>query len=277
MDQYLKNQDAEEAAQQTAEQTSQTGSSTMRHVPAGWYPDPVMASTRRYWDGAAWTEHIVPADDPAARETVGAIAESVPDPAPAEAAGVGRPRLDSSVNDSAGRDDATFAWVLACLPLAWIAIDYAAPQVTAQRWFWVVGWIVAGALASADAKRLDARGVEAPGWFWAAFLQPVYLIRRSTLARSTPLLPIVWFVTFGAFIFAAYTFNNTWEFNGGTEGFRIESQLEQRGINSNVSCPSDWLSKGETVNCTVHVRGYGTSILKVTAGADGAYTWRVIP
>lgn len=27
---------------------------------AGWYPHPEMANTQRYWDGAAWTEHIAP-------------------------------------------------------------------------------------------------------------------------------------------------------------------------------------------------------------------------
>lgn len=25
--------------------------------PAGWYADPEMVDTRRYWDGEAWTEH----------------------------------------------------------------------------------------------------------------------------------------------------------------------------------------------------------------------------
>lgn len=27
---------------------------------AGWYPHPTMASTQRYWDGHAWTEHVAP-------------------------------------------------------------------------------------------------------------------------------------------------------------------------------------------------------------------------
>lgn len=27
---------------------------------AGWYPDPEMTDTRRYWDGARWTDHIAP-------------------------------------------------------------------------------------------------------------------------------------------------------------------------------------------------------------------------
>jgi len=29
-------------------------------VPAGWYPDPELASTLRYWDGGQWTEHRAP-------------------------------------------------------------------------------------------------------------------------------------------------------------------------------------------------------------------------
>lgn len=27
---------------------------------AGWYPDPEMADTIRYWDGTKWTEHRAP-------------------------------------------------------------------------------------------------------------------------------------------------------------------------------------------------------------------------
>lgn len=29
---------------------------------AGWYPDPQMAGTRRYWDGSAWTQDVAPED-----------------------------------------------------------------------------------------------------------------------------------------------------------------------------------------------------------------------
>ena len=34
-------------------------------VPSGWYPDPQVAGTMRYWDGAAWTEHAATGYDPA--------------------------------------------------------------------------------------------------------------------------------------------------------------------------------------------------------------------
>jgi hypothetical protein len=35
-------------------------------LPApGWYADPSNAAAQRYWDGAAWTEHVAPAAGPA--------------------------------------------------------------------------------------------------------------------------------------------------------------------------------------------------------------------
>ena len=36
-------------------------------TPPGWYPDPKMAGTQRYWDGARWTEHAAPMQVVAAR------------------------------------------------------------------------------------------------------------------------------------------------------------------------------------------------------------------
>ena len=27
---------------------------------AGWYPDPSMAGTQRYWDGSRWSDHVAP-------------------------------------------------------------------------------------------------------------------------------------------------------------------------------------------------------------------------
>lgn len=34
-------------------------------APEGWYLDPSLPATRRWWDGTAWTEHVRPAEDAA--------------------------------------------------------------------------------------------------------------------------------------------------------------------------------------------------------------------
>lgn len=36
----------------------------MTQTPAGWYADPKMTSTQRYWDGERWTEQTAPAAPP---------------------------------------------------------------------------------------------------------------------------------------------------------------------------------------------------------------------
>jgi hypothetical protein len=42
---------------------------TQQQTPAGWYPDPQMASTQRYWDGERWTEQVAPLPRPATATT----------------------------------------------------------------------------------------------------------------------------------------------------------------------------------------------------------------
>lgn len=54
---------------------------------AGWYPDPVTPGQNRYWDGAAWTEHVQPAA-PAAQVPAAPVLPSM-DPAAAVAPGNG--------------------------------------------------------------------------------------------------------------------------------------------------------------------------------------------
>ena len=53
------------AAQDRAEAAAASTQSERALPKAGWYPHPSMVATRRYWDGAAWTDHIAP-DGPSA-------------------------------------------------------------------------------------------------------------------------------------------------------------------------------------------------------------------
>jgi uncharacterized protein DUF4352/uncharacterized protein DUF2510 len=54
-------------------------------TPAGWYPDPEAANQLRYWDGAAWTEHRSPAQEPPVEQVPPPAAEGAhraPEPSP---------------------------------------------------------------------------------------------------------------------------------------------------------------------------------------------------
>lgn len=39
----------------------------------GWYPDPKMVDTRRYWDGAEWTDQVAPVERVPERDQTGLI------------------------------------------------------------------------------------------------------------------------------------------------------------------------------------------------------------
>ena len=49
------------------------------HVPAGWYPDPQMPATQRYWDGKQWTHNVSPMPPPTqpATDAAPAVAQSL--------------------------------------------------------------------------------------------------------------------------------------------------------------------------------------------------------
>lgn len=46
-------------------------------APAGWYADPQMANTQRYWDGSSWTDHRAPLTQAATSPGPGPAANGV--------------------------------------------------------------------------------------------------------------------------------------------------------------------------------------------------------
>ena len=60
-------------------------------VPAGWYPNPVNASEIRYWDGNAWTVHVMPKDSPPPSPSLTSQAPVVPVTGPSAQAVGGHP------------------------------------------------------------------------------------------------------------------------------------------------------------------------------------------
>lgn len=49
-------------------------------VPAGWYADPQVTGTLRYWDGTRWTEHTAPMPPPTAPPVQGQAVQGQPAP-----------------------------------------------------------------------------------------------------------------------------------------------------------------------------------------------------
>ena len=62
----------------------QPGSS--EQIPAGWYPDPNIAGTMRYWDGDGWTDHTASGyDEPGSASAHDPYQHARPTPAFADA------------------------------------------------------------------------------------------------------------------------------------------------------------------------------------------------
>lgn len=94
-------------------------------------------------------------------------------------------------------DVTTYAWAIAFTPMLWLLsdlflltldtslIDSALPLL--------VGVIINTTLGALDSRILRRHGIEV-GAGWAFLFLPLYLLIRTKRAKSTPALPIVWFV-----------------------------------------------------------------------------------
>ena len=157
-------------------------------TPAGWYPNPDGSASQRWWDGAAWTQHV------------GAPAMPVPAPSVATAP----PRAP------AGTSAATlWAWLLVATPLLDIllgVLDHllTPPEVSMSTststlldqvtpWTFIsvlLAWAVSAVhivFSWLDHRELVRRGVPRPfHWAWAFFIllsAPVYVIGRAVIVR----------------------------------------------------------------------------------------------
>lgn len=146
----------------------------------GWYPDPAGSSRRRWWDGRAWTDHLVD----------GAWDGSIEQPALAPDARVNTP----------------FIWIISLLPLVsavafltwdvdgWVRRTIEDPQHAAMQQFTDPGYLLTSAvgfllypaivvLAYFDRRALLRMGVVKPfHWAWS-FLTIVYVIGRPVVLR----------------------------------------------------------------------------------------------
>ena len=171
--------------------------------PAGWYPDALDPAAHRWWDGSAWTTHVLP---PQAAATV-AVAEPVSSQENARRAAGYEPRAHSTMAWHAteptvivrGSAQSLSGWFLALSPLWYGGVtvfvgmipgmDRTATPIPSL----VVSLILLFGLALTDGKRLVANGYRptSPGW---VLLPLVYFILRTVRTGSRGVGMLVAFV-----------------------------------------------------------------------------------
>lgn len=193
--------------------------------PAGWYDDPKMVNTRRYWDGAAWTEH---------RQEK-----------------VTQPPTAAPVAAQSGRDELAYVWVIALLPLTAIPIYIFQPDIADNAGFWISYWALTFFLAILDSRQLKQHGRKAPSPLGAMII-PGHLIERTRVVGSSVVIPIVWFA-------AAATAGATLAFAPAHYDFdhhMIEQDIasqygDQLGHDIVVKCPeAKNVKAGDVIHCT---------------------------
>jgi hypothetical protein len=206
----------------------------------GWYPDPRVPDTERYWTGGQWSD-------------------------------VFRPVVKS-------KPTSVFAWVLCAVPLTTPLVAMAAPALYVMAApTLVVAIVLNSVLAVLDEKKVREAGGPHVSVGLAIFLTPIYLIVRTRRVRSTPWIPVAWFAAFLVSIVALVTFAAVYSLSGNTTGTYIANQLDQqlteRGVR--VSCPDMVGHAGDVFTCTAQDKT-GSASVRVRIEKGGSYTWQLM-
>lgn len=224
---------------------------TKPKAPAGWYDDPKLVNTRRYWDGQKWTEHRQEKGTPTA-------------PTP------GSPLAPRT------KDDPSFAWAIALLPLVLVPLLIYRPGVTDQWPFWIGVGLITLILGSIDNRVLRSRGLtNAPTvTSWGV---PFYLIARTRRVGSTAAIPIVWFAAVAAAILTAVLAPAHYDYDSKVIEQDISSQYgDQLGQDVTVSCPSAHnVTAGDKIHCSAQDKTGNRVLVLVEFNDDdgGSYTF----
>ena len=199
--------------------------------------------------------------------------QTAPDQADATEVG-GEPQ--PSETPAQRKDNVTFAWLLALLPVLLAPIDYFAPHVSDARWFWYGCIALVTSLVLQDIQELAKRGIRLSK-AWILF-SPGFLIARTIKAKSTVAIPIACFASF-AISFAVIWSVPMYDFDGASTETSIEewyADNDTPGVT--VSCPSQQdVYEGDEVWCTAS-NEYGDEVrVKVTIGDDGWWSWEANP
>jgi hypothetical protein len=206
----------------------------------GWYPDPRVPDTERYWTGGQWSEVFRP------------VAKTKP--------------------------PSMFAWLLCAVPLIAPLMAMAAPALYVMSApILVVAIVLNSVLAVLDEKRVREAGGPHISVGLAILVTPIYLIVRTRRVGSTPWIPVAWFAAFLASIVAVATFAAVYSLSGDSTGTYIAHQLDQqlaeRGVR--VSCPDMVGHPGDVFTCTAQDKT-GSVPVRVRIEGGGSYTWQLM-
>lgn len=207
-----------------------------------------------------------------ARDAVAAATEQ-PEPPPAAPQVQPRPvEVRSLGAEPPPRTDPTYAWTIAALPIVWIPLAYFAPAIAVSPFVLFGYWVLAYILAVLDSRQLHRAGIEvAPR---LVVLIPWYLIRRTTRARSTPAIPIVWFAAAAASLLAQFTFAAVVQVDGDVLEPEIKKWATDQGAAvASIDCPTTWAHEGDTITCSVTLDDGSLAPVDVELGDNGYYTW----
>lgn len=171
--------------------------------------------------------------------------------------------------------DPTYAWVLAFMPLLSAVLPLAFPATDPEAILGVT--VVANSvLAIVDQKRLQGAGIHV-NLAWAVFLVPVYLIMRSRAAKSTPAIPVIWFIA----LLASFIVSNV----AGPvvmDSSKVQTQLQQTfhqrfGVRTTVICPNDpQVQVDSGFRCNVLAPDGLYHVMVTVTDHQGRYSWHLV-
>lgn len=155
---------------------------TISHIPAGWYPDPLGVSQRRWWDSRAWTQYVAPVQYRAAEPQTSLPATTDPVYVPMAT----RPREQFAFERTQQVSTTVAVWLITIMPAIQLTVVLMLIFMLAdfgrfmQTGFGLIFFLWTAVLATRDRQALvEAGHTETASPCWLLLSPLAYLIART--------------------------------------------------------------------------------------------------